>query len=37
VLEDFLRRVQTYVDDGRVQWKTLPEMYDLYVAWEKGQ
>lgn len=35
LLEDFLRRVKPYVDDGRVQWKTLPEMYDLYVAWEQ--
>jgi hypothetical protein len=37
LLEDFLRRVKLYVDDGRVQWKTLPEMYDLYAAWEKAQ
>ncbi|MBN1440867.1 MAG: hypothetical protein JW929_15780 [Anaerolineales bacterium] len=37
LLEDFLRRVKPYVDDGRVQWKTLPEMYDLYVAWEGTQ
>jgi hypothetical protein len=36
LLEDFLRRVKPYVDDGRVQWKTLPEMYDLYTAWEKN-
>ncbi len=36
LLGDFLRRVKPYVDDGRVQWKTLPEMYDLYVAWEKS-
>jgi hypothetical protein len=28
--------VKPYVDDGRVQWKTLPEMYDLYTAWEKN-
>jgi hypothetical protein len=37
VLEAFLDRVKPYVDAGRVQWKTLPEMYDLYVAWEKLQ
>lgn len=37
LLEDFLRRVKPFVDDGRVQWKTLPEMYDLYVAWEEVQ
>jgi hypothetical protein len=37
LLEQFLQRVKTYVDGGRVQWKTLPEMYDLYVAWEGMQ
>jgi hypothetical protein len=37
ILEDFLRRVKTYVDSGRMQWKTLPEMYDLYVAWESAR
>lgn len=37
LLEDFLRRVKPFVDDGRLQWKTLPEMYDLYVAWENAQ
>jgi hypothetical protein len=34
LLEDFLRRMKPFVDSGRVQWKTLPEMYDLYTAWE---
>jgi len=24
-------------DAGRVQWKTLPEMYDLYMAREEAQ
>jgi hypothetical protein len=37
ILEDYLRRVKPSVDAGRLQWKTLPEMYDLYVAWEKTQ
>jgi hypothetical protein len=37
LLEDFLRRVKPYIDGGRVQWKTLPEMYDLFAAWEKAQ
>jgi hypothetical protein len=37
ILEDYLRRVKPYVDSGRLQWKTLPEMYDLYVAWEQTQ
>jgi hypothetical protein len=36
LLEDFLSRMQSYVNTGRVQWKTLPEMYDLYVAWENA-
>jgi hypothetical protein len=37
LLENFLQRVKPFVDDGRVQWKTLPEMYDLYIAWESAQ
>jgi hypothetical protein len=37
LLEDFLRRVKPFVDGGRVAWKTLPEMYDLYLAWEVGR
>lgn len=35
LLEAWLQRIQPYVQSGRVQWKTLPEMYDAYVAWEK--
>lgn len=26
--------LKQYVDSGQVQWKTIPEMYDAYVAWE---
>lgn len=37
LLGEFLGRVKLYVDDGRVQWKTLPEMYDLYAAWENAE
>jgi len=36
LLGDFLGRVKPLVDAGRVQWKTLPEMYDLYAAWEEA-
>jgi len=31
LLETWLQRIQPYVESGRVQWKTLPEMYDAYV------
>ena len=34
LLEEWLQAVEPYVQAGRVQWKTLPEMYDAYVAWE---
>lgn len=37
LLEKWLQRIQPYVNAGKVQWKTLPEMYDAYVAWEKTQ
>ena len=37
LLEIWLQRIQPYVKSGKVQWKTLPEMYDAYVAWEKAQ
>ena len=32
LLEEWLQRLKPYTDSGRVQWKTLPEMYDLYLA-----
>ncbi len=32
LLEEWLQRLQPYIDSGRVQWKTLPEMYDIYMA-----
>ncbi|MGQ9734896.1 MAG: hypothetical protein ACUVQU_07645, partial [Candidatus Bipolaricaulia bacterium] len=36
LLEDWLKRIDQYVQSGRVQWKTLPEMYDAYVQWEQS-
>ena len=36
LLEAWLKAVEPYVQAGRVQWRTLPEMYDAYVAWEVG-
>jgi pimeloyl-ACP methyl ester carboxylesterase len=36
LLEAWLQRIQPYVESGRVQWKTLPEMYDAYVRWEQS-
>ncbi len=29
--EDWLDAIQPYVDNGQVKWKTIPEMYDLYI------
>jgi hypothetical protein len=34
LLEEWLVAVAPYVQAGRVQWKTLPEMLEAYVAWE---
>ncbi|MBI5871565.1 hypothetical protein HZB88_00605 [archaeon] len=35
MLEKWLQAIQPYIESGKVQWKTLPEMYDEYVEWEK--
>ena len=35
LLEEWLQRVQLLVNTGKVQWKTIPEMYDAFVSWEK--
>ncbi len=35
LLEKWLQSIQPYVASGRVEWKTLPEMYDAYVQWEQ--
>ncbi|RMD64538.1 hypothetical protein D6833_04290 [Candidatus Parcubacteria bacterium] len=34
MLETWFQRLEPYIASGQVEWKTLPEMYDLYVAWE---
>jgi len=34
-LEEWLKAIKPYVDAGKVQWKTLPEMYDAYITKEK--
>ncbi len=34
LLEAWLKEIQPYVASGRVEWKTLPEMYDAYIRWE---
>jgi hypothetical protein len=36
LLEEWLKRVQPYLQSGQVEWKTLPEMYDAYIQWEQG-
>jgi len=37
VLRSWLSRLNAYVEDGRVEWKSLPEVYDLYLTWEASQ
>jgi len=34
LMEEWLQNIQPYVEDGLVEWKTLPEMYDVYIRWE---
>lgn len=34
LMEEWLRRIVPYTQAGLVEWKTLPEMYDAYTAWE---
>lgn len=34
LLEQWLMRHEPYVAAGLIEWKTLPEMYDDFVAWE---
>jgi len=34
VTRDWLEAIEPYVESGQVEWKTLPEIYDAYVAWE---
>ncbi len=35
LLEAWLQSIQPYVAAGRVEWKTLPQMYDAYIQWEQ--
>ena len=35
LMETWLQVIDTYVQDGLVEWKTLPEMYDIYIDWEQ--
>lgn len=35
LLEQWLGRIQPYVQAGQVEWRTLPEMYEAYVQWEQ--
>jgi NAD(P)H-flavin reductase len=35
MLEEWLKSIKPYVDNGTVKWVTLPEMYDAYIEWEK--
>lgn len=37
LLDNWLARIDAYVAAGKVQWKTVPEMYDAYIQWEQGQ
>jgi hypothetical protein len=34
MLENWLTAIKPYVKSGRVEWKTLPEVYDEYLTWE---
>jgi hypothetical protein len=34
LMEEWLLRIVPYVEADLVEWKTLPEMYDAYTAWE---
>ncbi len=36
LLESWLQLIQPYVENGLVEWMTLPEMYDAYLQWEQG-
>ena len=36
VMEKWLGSLQPYVEDGRVAWASLPEIYDAYLAWEQN-
>ena len=33
VFDYFFTQIQPYIDSGQVEWKTLPEIYDLYMGY----
>jgi sugar phosphate isomerase/epimerase len=35
LIDQWLTRMDTYVAQGKIQWKSMPEIYDAYIAWEK--
>lgn len=35
VYQKWFNALQPYIDSGQVEWKTFPEMYDLYIQWEQ--
>jgi len=37
LLEKWLKAIQPYVEEGKVEWKTLPEMYDAFIEWETSK
>ncbi len=34
LLEKWLEAIQPYMETGKVEWKTLPEMYEAFKEWE---
>ena len=37
LLEKWLDAIQPYVKAGKVEWKTLPEMYEAFIQWEASK
>lgn len=37
MVEKWAQVISPYVDSGKVRWKTIPEMYDAYLAWESAE
>lgn len=37
ILESWLETIKPYVDEGKVSWATLPEIYDEYLVWEQSK
>ena len=36
ILEEWLKQIEPFIQSGQMEWKTLPEMYDLYIEWENN-